>query len=128
MASNDQIVVGYQGDATPNPGSGAAFFPTRQTCKRAADGTALSASPPTDSVESLIKTITRDSAGRYTVVLNDFGQTVAQVGPRAQSNTAELYVSAVATDATHIAIAADTNAGVATDSIFTLAIDLLALP
>lgn len=127
MAALDQVVVGYQGDNTPSVGGGATFYPTRHTCKRAADGTALSAAPPIDGTTGLIRSVTRDSAGRYTVVLGDLGQTAAQVAPRVSANTSELYGSVVVTDATHLAVATDTNAGVATDSIFTLAVDLLSL-
>ena len=133
MAADNRFVIASEGTAAEgNPlptaeGYGAVIFPRRATLKRAADGSHLSASPPIDADDSIIKTIVRDSAGVYTVTLNDKGQTAAQVAAGLGCNTAGLVGSVVVTDATHLAIATKTDAGVATDSIFSLWVDFLSL-
>jgi len=88
--------------------------------KRAADGTALMAfsqgfAPP------VLVSVVRNGAGDYTVTLAA-GLTAAAIGALLTCNTAGLVGSVVITDATHLAVATKTDAGVATDSIFTLTI------
>lgn len=137
MTAKSNVVTLYQNPSAGNPSGldapsgglvGFGQYPTIATIKRAADGTALSATPAVDATNGPVKSVTRNGAGDYTVVLADMAQTAAQVAPRLSLDTASLYGTVVVTDATHLAILCKTDAGVATDSIFTLAIDFLNLP
>ena len=111
----------------PDVNMGALDFPLVAKVRVSSAGVVLASSPSVDGINGPIKSVAKDSAGRYTVVLADLGQTAAQVAPELTSNTSELYGSAVVTDATHIAVATDTNGGVATDSAFVLSISFLQL-
>lgn len=112
------------------PASGKTGYRDSTTVARAkvdTDGSVLSAAPSVGAAPNGpgIVAVSHDGAGAYTVTLTDQGQTAAQVAPSLTCNTAGLVGSAVVTDATHIAVATKTDAGVATDSIFTLAVDFL---
>lgn len=96
----------------------------------AADGTLGTVKSTTKNVGSggappTIISVTRTGAGRYTVVLSA-GLTAANIGCTAGSNTSGNYAVGLITDATHIAVETNTDAGVATDGAFTLTLSNLA--
>jgi hypothetical protein len=115
LAANNQ---GGVGDVLTPSG-----VPGMLIIKRAADGTALGskASVVADSAAVLaLSDVVRNGAGDYTVTLAAGGPTAAKIGAQLTCNTTLLNGSAVVTDATTIAVKTRTDAGVATDSIFTL--------
>lgn len=73
------------------------------------------------SVNGPTVAIAHNGAGDYTATLSGtVPANAADLAVLATCNTAGLLVSVVITDATHLAIATKTDAGVATDSIVTL--------
>lgn len=126
-----QKVIAYKGTiANPVPpppadGWGAIEITQRAMVRVKADGTVESAMPPVGSLGPILS-ITRNGAGDYTVALvNTESWTAAQLAPQLTIMTAALVGQAVVTDATTIAVTIATDAGVATDAIFSLALHVL---
>lgn len=104
---------------------GAADYPFRAFVKCSSAGAVLSACPAVGADKPIIS-VTRNGAGDYTVLLSAISDAAAaNIAAMLTVNTVSLYGCAVITDATHIAVTTKTDAGVATDAAFTLAILVL---
>lgn len=107
-------------------GFGAVDYPFRAFVKVSAAGAVLSACPAVGAGKPIVSVV-KNGNGDYTVTLTAVADiNVDETAPLLTVNTAALVGTAVMTDATHVAVATATDAGVATDAAFTLAILALA--
>lgn len=132
MALHQKVSVFQGTPEDPFPvaeaGIGSSEYPFRAFVKCDAAGAVLAASPDVGAAGRVISVV-RNGAGDYTVTLAGMtGVAAANLACMITSNTAGVHPTAVITDATHIAVAGETDAGAATDCAFTLEILVLGTP